>query len=158
MAVYGLTNLSGTLVALPAATTTYLCGVVSGSATQDAAITWLDVTFDAGTPAQGIKIELVRFTGGIPTGTSYTPNRLSGDAQATASAMASAWVAPLTATPTGPTVIKTWCAQPGGGVLIQSPLKREDNMPAGASNWVAVRVTTASGVSPNCAFNLSWDE
>lgn len=154
MAVYGLTGTA----ALSAATTTYLCGVVSGSATSDAVIVWLDITFDAAVPAQGIKAELFRATGGIPTATSYTANKLSGDAQTASGMAANCWVTPITATPTGVTTIKQWYLPPTGGVLIQEPLGREDYMSAGTTVWSGVRVTTVSGVSPNCAYNLSWNE
>jgi hypothetical protein len=155
MAVYGITG----FLALAANTANQvICGVVSGSAGTDGAVTWLDITMDAAAPAQGVKIELFRATGGIPTLTSYTPNRLSADAQALATGMASAWVPPVTATPTGVTVIKTWYVNPAGGLLAQWPLKREDYMPAATTDWIGVRASTVTGVSPDLAFNFSWDE
>jgi len=156
MAIFGIT-VSLALVANTANQVVF--GVVSAGTSSDGAVTWLDVTMDAATPAQGVKLELVRYTGGIPTLTSTTPVRLSADAQAVAaSGMATVWIPPITATPTGPTPIKTWYAPPTGGLLVQYPLKREDWMPAAASAWVGLRASTAAGVSPNLAFNFSWDE
>lgn len=153
-AIYGIT---GSLALAANTANQVVFGVVSGSVTTDAILTWLDVTMDAATPAQGVKAELVRYTGGIPTGTTYTPNRLSAAAQSVAASM-SAWVPPITATPTGPTVTKTWYLPPTGGVLIQWPLSREDYLLAGVTVWTGLRVSTPAGVSPNLAFNVSWHE
>lgn len=153
MAVFGITG----SLALAANTANQVIFGVVGNATTDASATWLDITCDAAAPAQGIQVQLFRATGGPPTGTTYTPNKLSGDAQIV-SGMTSAWVPPITATPTGVTPIKTWYASPAGGLLVQYPLKREDYMPAAAASWVGVRVSTVTGVSPNLAFNFSWDE
>jgi hypothetical protein len=153
MAVFGLTGSA----ALSASATTILWGVVSGSTTVAGAITWLDVTFNAATSAQGIQVQLFRATGGIPTLTSYTANKLSADAQP-ASKMASAWVTPVTATPTGQVIIENWYFNPAGGSLIQWPLNREEYMPAGTTNWVGLQVITPSGVSPSVAYNVKWNE
>lgn len=155
MAIFGIT---GSLALAANTANQVLFGVVSGAANQDGATTWLDVTMDAAVPAQGVKVELFRATGGIPTLTTYTPNRLSADGQGVASGMASVWVPPITATPSGVTVIKTWYASPAGGLLVQWPLKREDYMLFGTTVWVGVRASTAAGVSPDLAFNFSWDE
>jgi hypothetical protein len=120
-AVYGITG----SLALAANTANQLvCAVVSAGSTSDAIITWLDCTMDAATPAQGVKIELVRYTAGPPTGTTYTPNRLSAASQAVAASMI-AWVPPVTpGANTGPVPVKTWYLPPTGGVLIQWPLAR----------------------------------
>jgi hypothetical protein len=156
MSVFGIT---GFLTLAANTSSQVICGVVSGGASTDATATWLDITMDAPVPAQGVRIELFRATGGIPTLTSYTPNKLSADAQGqAASGMASAWVPPVTATPTGVTVIKTWYVNPAGGLLVQWPLKREDYMPPGTTQWIGVRASTVTGVSPDLAFNFSWDE
>ena len=152
--VYGLTGTA----ALSASTTTYLWGVISGSATSDGVITWFDVTMNAGTPATGCLVELFRCTGGGPTGTTYTANKLSSDAQ-TGTGMLSCWVAPITGnTNTGLVTIKQWYLSPTGGTLIQYPLSREDYIIAGTTNWFGARITTPSGVTPNIAFNVSWNE
>jgi len=155
MSIYGIT---GSLALTANTANQVIFGVVSGAATAEGAITWLDITMDAAVPAQGVKAELFRATGGIPTLTSYTVNKLSQDAQNAVTGMATAWVPPITATPTGVTVTATWYLPPTGGALIQSPLKREDYMPPGTTVWTGVRLSTAAGVSPNCAFNFKWDE
>jgi hypothetical protein len=155
MAVYGIT---GSLALVANTASQVLCGVVSGGTKADGEICWLDVTMDAATAAQGVKIQLFRATGGIPTGTTYAINALNAAAQARASQMASAWVPPVTVTPTGLTVVKTWYLPPSGGVLIQEPLSREDYIIPGTTAWAGLQASTAAGVSPNLAFNLSWDE
>jgi len=151
--IYGLT---GSLALTANTANQVVCGLVAGSGT-DGLLVWLDVTMDAAVPAQGVKLQLVRYTGGIPTLTSYTPNRMSAQAQNTASTM-TAWVPPVTATPTGPTVVRTWYLQPAGGTLIQWPLGREDYLIAGATQWLAVVASTPAGVSPDLAVNLMWEE
>lgn len=153
MAIYGITGSAS----LSANATTILWGVVSGSATSDSALTWMDVTFNAASSALGIQVQLFRATGGIPTLTPYTPNKLSPDAQP-ASGIGSAWVTPITATPTGVTVIENWFYNPAGGTLIQWPLSREEYMPAGTTNWMGLQVITPVGVSPSVAYNAKWNE
>ena len=156
MAIYGIT---GSLALVANTANQVICGVVSGTATTEGTASWLDITCDAAVPAQGVKVELFRATGGIPTLTQYTTiNRISQDAQNVASGMASAWVPPITATPTGVTAVKTWYISPAGGLLVQWPLKREFYMPPGTTVWTGVRISTVTGVSPNCAFNFDWDE
>lgn len=153
--VYGITS-SLALVANTANQVVF--GVVSGSATVDGNIVWLDVTMDGSTPAQGVKCELFRATGGIPTLTTTTPSKMSASSQNTASGMASAWIPPITATPTGVTVTRTWYLPPTGGALVQWPLAREDYLLFGTTVWTGLRVSTAAGVSPNLAFNFMWSE
>jgi hypothetical protein len=153
MGLYGLTGSA----ALSAATTTYLFGVV-GAATADGETNSVDISFDAGTLGQGIKVELFRATGGIPTATTYTALRLNGEAQARASNMASVWVAPVTTTPTGLTVIKTWYVPNTSGQLVQLPHAKGHYIIPAANNWMGLRVVTPSGVNPNCGFNADWNE
>lgn len=153
MGIYGLTGSA----ALSANATTILWGIVSGAATSDGSLTWLDVTFNAASSAVGIQVQLFRATGGIPTATSYTANKLSPDAQ-TSSGMASVWVTPITATPTGVTIIENWFYNPTGGTLIQWPLSREEYMIAGTTNWMGLQVITPAGVSPSVAYNAKWLE
>lgn len=153
MGTYGLTGSA----ALTAAATTYLFGVVQ-TATADGVVTSFDVTFDAGTFGQGIKLELFRATGGIPSATTFTPLRINGGAQARASQQASAWIAPITATPTGLTVARTWYVPNTSGQAIQLPLGREIFMIPGATNWIGARVVTPAAINPNVAFNFEWDE
>lgn len=156
MAIYGIT---GSLALAANTANQVICGVVSGSATAEGGMTWLDITCDAAVPAQGVKVELFRATGGIPTLTQYTTiSKISQDSQNAVSGMASAWVPPVTATPTGLIPVKTWYVSPAGGLLVQWPLKREFYMPPGTTVWTGVRVSTAAGVSPDLAFNLDWDE
>jgi len=155
--VYGIT---GRVTPLTANATTYLWGLVSGSSSGDGLLTWFDVTMDSGSVGQGCYVELFRATGGIPTATAYNSqvaNKLSSDAQ-TVSGLASFWVPPVTVTPTGLQTIKNWYLPPGGGVLIQYPMSREDYLPAGTTQWTGARITTPSGVSPDCAFNVAWNE
>lgn len=158
---YGITTGK---VALAANTTTYLFGVVSGSATVDGVLTRLHVTMDSAAPATGVLLELFRATGGIPTGTAFVgqngsgvPNNLS-QASRTNSQMASAWVAPMTVTPTGLTVIEAWLYSPMAGGKDDDPLSREFYMPAGTTNWFGLRATTPAGVAPNCLANARWAE
>jgi hypothetical protein len=159
MAGYSLT---GTLV--PAAANTanqILWGAVSGAAGVDAMLYLADVTFDSANLGAGVQIQLFRATGGIPTATTYTPNKETADAQ-TASGMASAWTSTgstaVTATPTGVTVVRTWYVSPASGLLTQWSLSREVYMPAGSTNWVGLRISTPSGVSPDVAYNAAWAE
>lgn len=156
----GVYGIHGRVTPLSANATTYLWGLVSGAASSDGVLTWFDVTMDAAAPAQGCYVELFRATGGIPTGTAYSggvADRMSSDSQ-TASGLASFWVPPVTVTPTGLTVLRHWYLPPTGGVLIQYPLGREDYLLAGATQWTGTRITTPAGVTPNCAFNITWNE
>jgi hypothetical protein len=76
--------------------------------------------------------------------------------------MASAWTSTgstaVTATPTGVTVVRTWYVSPASGLLTQWSLSREVYMPAGSTNWVGLRISTPSGVSPDVAYNAAWAE
>lgn len=153
-AVFGIT---GSLALTANTANQVVFGVVSAGATSDAIITWLDVTMDASTPAQGVKAELVRYASGPPTATTYTPNRLSAAAQSVAATMI-AWTPPITVTPGTATPLKTWYLPPTGGVLIQWPLAREAYLLPGTNVWTGLRVSTQAGVSPNLAFNFNWSE
>jgi hypothetical protein len=162
-------SINGTL--LPSAANTanqILWGVVSGSAVTDGVLYLADCTFDSASLGAGVKIELFRATGGIPTnfavGTSAAPwgiNKETSDAQA-ASSMASAWgsqgSSPVTATPTGLVVFRSWYVSPASGFLTQWSLNREVYMPAGTTDWIGLRISTPSGVSPNVAYNAAWSD
>lgn len=151
--VYGLT---GSFATAANTANQYLFGVV-GTATVDGRAVWLDVTFDNATSAQGIQIQLFRATGGIPTLTSYTPNRMTAGSQNAAS-QTTAWITPVTVTPSGLTVIRTWYYNPAGGAMMQWPLSREDYLIPAANSWMGARISTPASVSPNCAYNFAWEE
>ena len=154
-AVYGIT---GSLTLTANTANQLVLGIVSAGSTSDAVLTWLDVTMDSATPAQGVKIELVRYTAGPPTNTTYTPNKLSAAAQSVAASFI-AWIPPITpGANTGPVPTKTWYLPPTGGVLVQYPLSREDYLLPGSAVWTGLRASTPAGVAPDLAFNLSWVE
>lgn len=147
---YSVTTGIGTPIALSAATAKTVVEVAAGS-TATARLVQAAVSFDAATPAAGIKVELVRYatTG---TGTTYTPLKYNGEAQNRA-ALCTAKVND-TVEPSTPTVVECWYIPNTAGQFWQLPLGRECYIPS--STLLGIRITSAAAV--NCAANLLFEE
>jgi hypothetical protein len=77
----------------------------------------------------------------------------------TAAVAAATAIAALTAEPSAIEIIRTWYVQPFGGlVMVQFPLGREPRGVGGSGNRIGLRVTTATGSTPNARAYIEIEE
>jgi len=138
--------------ALATAATETILQLVTGS-TRRAKVTEVFIGFDGTSSTQEpVDVELLRQSS-AGTGSAITP---APDDPQSPAAIATAQ-GQFSAEPTAGTVLRRWMVHPQGDRMhVQLPLGREVRM--NVSERIGLRVTTASGVTPNCSADITFEE
>lgn len=116
----------------------------------------ISISFDAATPVVAPKVDLYRVvTLGSAAGSTATIVKINDPNSATASTTG---LVVITTEPTTVEILETYYLQPAGGLYtLQYPLGSEPGAVA-AGQRIGIRVTTATGVTPNCLSYLQFQE
>jgi len=156
---------TGEIKALAVTATTKTLFIVKNlaTATQSYPISELGISMDGSAAAAGVLFELYRTTAttAASLGTSGAPVAIS-DPSLTSNLGATSVLSGTVTTEPSLGVLKGWYISPFGGLfVVQFPLGREPALVGNATanvGQIGLRYTTASGVTPNIACYMEWQE